>query len=157
MPNLPPIQQSGRSKLSQLPCSRLARRGGVKRIKRDIYDTMRAVLKARLTLILHHVVAIVKSDGTQSDLRPRVDGDSIHLVSRNERKVSSLDPDLSTTSRPDDKHPFSNLFPQPLMYAQTVTTKDVVYALRVLGTPIWGFPGNDTILRPLPRRGLVPI
>jgi histone H4 len=65
---------------------RLARRGGVKRISRSIYEDVRGVLKQRLELILSMCVIYVEHRG-----------------------------------------------------AKTVTIQDVLYSLRRIGTPIYGF------------------
>ncbi|PWY84922.1 hypothetical protein BO70DRAFT_352042 [Aspergillus heteromorphus CBS 117.55] len=48
---------------------RLARRGGVVRIKRDIYAEIRVVIKDRLTDILRHVVNIMDSATTPNHER----------------------------------------------------------------------------------------
>ncbi|KAI9928288.1 hypothetical protein ASPWEDRAFT_170712 [Aspergillus wentii DTO 134E9] len=48
---------------------RLARRGGVMRIKKEIYDEIRGVLKDRLREILRHVVYILESARTPSHER----------------------------------------------------------------------------------------
>ncbi|KAL4872674.1 hypothetical protein BDV12DRAFT_193397 [Aspergillus spectabilis] len=41
--------------------SRLARRGGVYRIKKEIYDEIRVVLKERLTVTLRQVILVLES------------------------------------------------------------------------------------------------
>ncbi|KAK3368890.1 histone-fold-containing protein [Lasiosphaeria ovina] len=65
---------------------RLARRGGVKRISADVYDSARCALKERLTMIIRDVVTFTE---------------------------------------------YRN--------AKTVTVNDVIFALRRLGKPIYGF------------------
>ncbi|BDD56629.1 hypothetical protein MAP00_002062 [Monascus purpureus] len=71
--------------------SRLARRGGVVRMKKDIYDEIRNVIKARLTEVIRQVTLIMDSSQT---------------------------PKVSRT---------------------VVTTRDVAYALKRIGNPIYGF------------------
>ncbi|TQB77526.1 hypothetical protein MPDQ_000067 [Monascus purpureus] len=70
---------------------RLARRGGVVRMKKDIYDEIRNVIKARLTEVIRQVTLIMDSSQT---------------------------PKVSRT---------------------VVTTRDVAYALKRIGNPIYGF------------------
>ncbi|RMZ84828.1 hypothetical protein DV737_g1069, partial [Chaetothyriales sp. CBS 132003] len=49
--------------ISKASIRKLARRGGIKRIQRQIYDQARAAIKARLTTILHRIVHVLESDG----------------------------------------------------------------------------------------------
>ncbi|KMU78787.1 hypothetical protein CISG_01827 [Coccidioides immitis RMSCC 3703] len=48
---------------------RLARRGGVKRIQKSIYDTAREVLLDRLRMIIRQIVEVLESGGSSSKTR----------------------------------------------------------------------------------------
>ncbi|WEW60959.1 hypothetical protein PRK78_006447 [Emydomyces testavorans] len=77
---------------------RLARRGGVKRMQKAIYETTRDVVLDRLRLIIRQLVDVLESADTNGKGR------------------------------------------------KTVTTRDVVYVLQRLGSPIYGF-GTTMSLR----------
>ncbi|KAL5341577.1 hypothetical protein BJX70DRAFT_395643 [Aspergillus crustosus] len=60
--------------------NRLARRGGVYRIKKEIYDEIRVVIKERLTKVLEQVVLVLGSSQTPTHDR-KVWQTAFHSVS----------------------------------------------------------------------------
>ncbi|KAL6248214.1 hypothetical protein RBB50_004469 [Rhinocladiella similis] len=83
--------------ISKSKPSRLARRGGVRRIQSTIYDDARMALKEHLTEVIRKVVILMGGP----------DNERKHGVSVPQRKI--------------------------------VTTRDVIYALKQMGRPIYGF------------------
>ncbi|RBQ65019.1 hypothetical protein FVER14953_06056 [Fusarium verticillioides] len=69
--------------------SRLARRGGVKRISADIYDEVRAAAKSRLEQILQMCVIYVE----YRNAKTVTVHDVIHSLSRFGRPIYGFDPD----------------------------------------------------------------
>ncbi|OQV04922.1 hypothetical protein CLAIMM_09736 [Cladophialophora immunda] len=81
---------------------RLARRGGVYRVQRDIYDAARNVLEARLKDIIKNLTIVL---GNSSD--PNHEDGRLEGVYGKRRR--------------------------------TVTTKDVIFVLYRMGSPVYGF------------------
>ncbi|EAS27983.3 histone H4 [Coccidioides immitis RS] len=59
---------------------RLARRGGVKRIQKSIYDTAREVLLDRLRMIIRQIVEVLESGGSSSKTRKTVTTEDVVYV-----------------------------------------------------------------------------
>lgn len=91
-PSNPPLSFESNALLvptrTDLPTRRLARRGGVKRIKIDIYDKVREVLKSRIEEILRRVTQVIMISGASKGiLKPNGEVDE----SRNGRKTVTTD------------------------------------------------------------------
>lgn len=136
------INSHKRSQLTHLT-RRLARRGGVKRISSDIYDSVRSAMKRHLEEVCSH---LARNTGPQ--LEPhwqyKILRDCCALVDHQKRKTCTVT---------DVSHPE---FPNWLLWfviwrMVTDEVTKVIFALRRIGRPIYGFD-KDTYTEKKGRR-----